>query len=242
HPSPVPYVHIITTTTHKTLRGPRGAMIMVTEKGLKKDPELPDKINKAVFPGLQGGPHDNQTAAIAVALYEALQPSFKKYAFQVVKNAQKLAKVLIDGGLDLVAGGTENHLILVDLTSYLGAGCGIFAQKALDLAGITLNKNTIPGEPASPFYPSGIRLGTPAITTRGMREKEMGFIGKKILAVLEVIKKYFQKQGAEFCFWDLPKEKKGEFIKKFEKEMKENKEIKKIREAVKRLAVKFAIP
>src|SRR3989339_945341 len=110
HPSPVPYVHIVTTTTHKTLRGPRGAIILVTAKGLKKDPELGDKINKAVFPGLQGWPHDNQTAGIAISLYEAAQPSFKKYATQIVKNSKALSKILIKGGLRLVGGGRENHL------------------------------------------------------------------------------------------------------------------------------------
>lgn len=242
HPSPVPYVHIVTTTTHKTLRGPRGAMIMVTEKGLKKDPELGDKINKAVFPGLQGGPHDNQTGAIAVALYEALQPSFKKYAHQIVKNSQTLAEQLKKGGLKLIGGGSENHLILADLTSLFGPGCGIFAQKALDLAGITLNKNTVPNEPASPFYPSGIRLGTPASTTRGMKEKEMRFIGKKIIEVLEIIKNYFKKQGESFLFWNLPKEKRVEFIKKFDNEMIKNKELKRIKNEVKKMAVKFPIP
>src|SRR3990167_8610675 len=190
HPSPVPFVHIVTTTTHKTLRGPRGAMIMVTSKGLKKDPELGDKINKAVFPGLQGGPHDNQTAGIAVALFEAAQPSFKKYAAQIVKNSKALSKTLIDGDLQLVGGGSENHLLLVDLTTVLGPGGGIFAQKALDMVGLTLNKNTVPNEPMSPFYPSGVRLGTPASTSRGMKEKEMKFIGGTILKVIDIIKLY----------------------------------------------------
>lgn len=242
HPSPVPYVHIVTTTTHKTLRGPRGAMIMVTKKGLEKDPELPDKINKAVFPGLQGGPHDNQTAAIAMALYEASQPSFKKYAAQVVKNSQALARVLIEGGLELVGGGSENHLILVDLTSYYGPGCGVFAQKALDLAGITLNKNTVPEEQASPFYPSGIRLGTPALTTRGMKEREMKFVGEKILHVLSLIKDYFDSQGKNFSFWQLPKEKRGQFINQFEEKMSKNSEIKRIEEEIRKFAIRFPIP
>ncbi|MFH0979834.1 MAG: serine hydroxymethyltransferase, partial [Candidatus Roizmanbacteria bacterium] len=224
HPSPVPYVHIVTTTTHKTLRGPRGAIIMVTAKGLKKDPDLGDKINKAVFPGLQGGPHDNQTAGIAIALYEAVQPSFKKYADQIVKNSQVLAETLMKGGLKLVGGGSENHLILVNLTTVLGAGSGIFAQKALDMVGLTLNKNTVPDETSSPFYPSGIRLGTPASTTRGMKEKEMKFIGEKILEVIELLKRY-----------RLPskKEERKEYIARFEKEMSKNPEIKKIREEVK---------
>ena len=233
HPSPVPHVHIVTTTTHKTLRGPRGAMIMVTEKGLKKDPELGEKINKAVFPGLQGGPHDNQTAAIAVALYEAMQPSFKRYTQQIVKNAKALAQVLMDGGLTLVGGGTENHLILVNLSPTHGPGAGVFAQKALDLVGLTLNKNTVPDESSSPFYPSGIRLGTPAATTRGMKEKEMKFIGETILKVLNVIKSYHLPTN---------KDTRREYISKFEKEMKENKEIKQLRNGVKKLAIKFKIP
>jgi len=233
HPSPVPYVHIVTTTTHKTLRGPRGAMIMVTDKGLKKDNELPDKINKAVFPGLQGGPHDNQTAAIAVALYEALQPSFKKYAAQIVKNSQVLAQVLKEGGLYLIGGGSENHLILVDLTPTLGKGMGVFAQKALDKIGLTLNKNTVPNETSSPFYPSGIRLGTPAATTRGMKEKEMKFIGQKILQVVEILKKYHLPET---------KEERGKYIANFEKEIEKNPLIKKLRAEVKKLALKFPIP
>jgi len=233
HPSPVPYVHIVTTTTHKTLRGPRGAMIMVTDKGLKKDPDLPNKINKAVFPGLQGGPHDNQTAAIAVALYEALQTSFKKYAAQIVKNSQALAQVLKEGGLYLIGGGSENHLILVDLTPTLGKGMGVFAQKALDKIGLTLNKNTVPNETSSPFYPSGIRLGTPAATTRGMKEKEMKFIGQKILQVVEILKKYHLPET---------KEERGKYIANFEKEIEKNPLIKKLRAEVKKIALKFPIP
>ncbi len=233
HPSPVSHVHIVTTTTHKTLRGPRGAIIMVTAKGLKKDPELGDKINKAIFPGLQGGPHDNQTAGIAVALYEAAQPSFKKYAAQIVKNSKALADTLMRGGLKLVGGGSENHLILVNLTTVLGPGAGLFAQKALDMVGLTLNKNTVPDETSSPFYPSGIRLGTPASTTRGMKEKEMKFIAEKILEVIELLKRY-----------RLPskKEERKEYIARFEKEMSGNPEIKRIRAEVKKLALRFPIP
>ena len=130
HPSPVPYVHIVTTTTHKTLRGPRGAMIMVTNKGLKKDPDLADKINKAVFPGLQGGPHDNTTAGIAVALFEAAQPSLKNMQFKLSKTQSVLAKTLIDGGLKLVGGGSENHLLLVNLTNVLGSGLWSICSKS----------------------------------------------------------------------------------------------------------------
>jgi len=233
HPSPVPYAHIITTTTHKTLRGPRGAIVMVTEKGLKKDPLLSEKINKAVFPGLQGGPHDNQTAAIAVALYEASQPAFKKYAQQIVKNAKVLASTLLNGGLNLVGGGTENHLILVDLTQTLGAGSGVFAQKALDAVGLTLNKNTIPNESSSPFYPSGIRLGTPAATTRGMKEKEMKYIGSVIVEVINILKKYHL---------PLKKEERKLYIKQFEAEMQNNPLIKKLKTDIKRFATKYPLP
>lgn len=233
HPSPVKHVHVITTTTHKTLRGPRGAMIMVTAKGLKKDPELPEKINKAVFPGLQGGPHDNQTAAIAVALCEALQPSFKTYAKQVVKNAKALSAVLKKGGLKLVGDGTEVHLILADLSKTHGAGAGVFGEKALDMAGLTLNKNTVPAEPMSPFYPSGIRFGTPAATTRGMKEKDMQFIGKIMLQVLDEIKDYRMPEK---------KEDRQAYIKKFVKEVSANKTIKKLHREVINFASKFPIP
>ena len=171
HPDPVPYAHVITTTTHKTLRGPRGGMIMVTEKGLQKDPDLATKIDKAVFPGLQGGPHDHQTCGIAIALGEAMKPEFKTYAAQIVKNAYVLAEELKKYGFKLIGNGTENHLILVDLQNKNISGKE--AEAALDKVGITVNKNTIPNEPKSPFDPSGIRLGTPAITTRGMKEDEM---------------------------------------------------------------------
>ncbi len=176
HPSPVPYVHIVTTTTHKTLRGPRGGMIMVAEKGLKKDPELPQKIDKAVFPGLQGGPHENNIAAIAVCLKEASMPAFKKYGAQIIKNSKTLSEELLKYGFNLVTGGTDNHLILIDLRNK--GISGKEAQIILEKSGITINKNTIPYDPNPPFNPSGIRLGTPAITTRGMKEKEM----KKIAA------------------------------------------------------------
>ena len=164
HPSPVGYAPVITTTTHKTLRGPRGAMIMT-------DAEHASPIDKAVFPGLQGGPHNHTTAGIAVALGEASAPSFREYAAQVVANAAALALALQERGYDLVSGGTDNHLLLVDLTSK-GIG-GKPAAKALDRAGIELNFNTVPFDPRPPFDPSGIRLGTPAITTRGLTEKHM---------------------------------------------------------------------
>lgn len=233
HKSPVDHAHIVTTTTHKTLRGPRGAMIMVTDKGFKKDADLGDKINKAVFPGLQGGPHDNQTAAIATALFEAATPSFQKYGRQIVKNSQVLANSLIKAGLMLVGGGSENHLILVDLTPTLGKGAGIFAQKALDMVGLTLNKNTVPQETSSPFYPSGIRLGTPAATTRGMKEKEMKFIAKVTVDVINIIKPYSLPQL---------KEERKEYISRFQKEVSNDIRIKQLRSDVKKCATRFPIP
>jgi glycine hydroxymethyltransferase len=164
HPSPVGHAPVITTTTHKTLRGPRGAMILT-------DAEHATAIDKAVFPGLQGGPHNHTTAGIAVALREAAQPSFRDYAAQVVANAKALAAALVDRGFDLVSGGTDNHLLLVDLTSKGIAGKP--AAKALDRAGIELNFNSVPFDQRRPFDPSGIRLGTPALTTRGLTEEHM---------------------------------------------------------------------
>jgi len=179
HSNPVPYVDIITTTTHKTLRGPRGGLIMVTENGLKKDPDLAKKIDKAVFPGLQGGPHEHQIAGIAVCLKEAKEESFKIYGKKVVENAKVLAKELKEKGFNLITGGTDNHLILIDLQNKNISGKE--AEDLLEKAGITVNKNSIPFDPASPFNPSGIRMGTPAITTRGMEKEEM----KKIASFIE---------------------------------------------------------
>lgn len=187
HKSPVPYAHIITTTTHKTLRGPRGAMIMVTEKGFQKDPELAVKIDRAVFPGLQGGPHMHSIAAKAIALHEALQPEFKEYAVQIVRNAQTLAKTLMEKGIKLVSEGTDNHLILIDLIGTKAVakeGMGKSIATALEEAGIITNANAVPFDPAPPFKPSGIRLGTPALTARGMKEKEMEKIGRLIVQVI----------------------------------------------------------
>ncbi|MES9609674.1 serine hydroxymethyltransferase [Actinomadura sp. NPDC000929] len=164
HPSPVGHADVVTTTTHKTLRGPRGAMILSTAEHAKA-------VDKAVFPGLQGGPHNHTTAAIAVALKEAAQPDFAGYARQVVTNAKALAAALLDRGYDLISGGTDNHLILIDLT---GKGvAGKPAAQALDRAGIELNYNAVPFDPRKPFDPSGLRLGTAAITTRGIGEEHM---------------------------------------------------------------------
>ncbi len=219
HSSPTEYAHIITTTTHKTLRGPRGAMILVTSKGLKKDSELADKIDKAIFPGLQGGPHENAVAGIAVALEEASKPEFKGYAVQVVKNAKVLAEELSKSGLSLVTGGTDNHMVLIDLTPF-GKGKGIFVQEALDAAGIVVNKNTVPHDSSSPFYPSGIRLGTPAITTRGMKEPEIKEIAGMISEVVVQVSRY-----------ELPDDKdaRANQLRKFKKELAANGVIKSVR-------------
>ncbi|MGM1064461.1 serine hydroxymethyltransferase [Saccharothrix sp. Mg75] len=164
HPSPVGHAQVITTTTHKTLRGPRGAMILT-------DAEHAKPVDKAVFPGLQGGPHNHTTAAIAVALGEALDPSFGLYAHAVVQNARALAAALLDRGFDLVSGGTDNHLVLLDLTNRAVGGKP--AAKALDRAGIEANYNTVPFDPRKPFDPSGVRLGTAAVTTRGLTADHM---------------------------------------------------------------------
>ncbi len=178
HPSPVGIVDVVMTTTHKTLRGPRGALILCNgnESNPLKKPErtkenIPSLIDRAIIPGLQGGPHNHQTAAIAVALGEALTPEFKLYGNQIAKNAKTLSKELISLGFNLVTGGTDNHLMVVDLNNKDISGKQ--AEKALSTAGITVNKNTVPFDPRSPFDPSGIRLGTPALTTRGMKENEM---------------------------------------------------------------------
>jgi len=175
HPSPFPYADIVTTTTHKSLRGPRGAMVMCKA-------EYAAAIDKAVFPGLQGGPHNNTTAAIAVALKEASTDEFKAYATQIVKNSQALANTLLDKGFNLVTGGTDNHLMLIDLTNK--DVTGKIAAKALDAAGIVLNYNAVPYDKRKPFDPSGIRLGSAAVTSRGFKEEQMVQIGLWIDAIV----------------------------------------------------------
>ena len=177
HPSPLPWADVVTTTTHKTLRGPRGGMI------LTKDAEFGAQFNKAIFPGIQGGPLMHVIAAKAVALEEALQPAFKEYAAQVVKNAKTLAASLQEKGFRIVSGGTDNHLMLVDLRSK--GVTGKEAQNLLDGVGITANRNTIPFEPLSPFVTSGIRLGSPALTTRGFKEADMEEVAAIITLVLD---------------------------------------------------------
>jgi glycine hydroxymethyltransferase len=230
YPSPAPFVHVITTTTHKTLRGPRGAMIMITKKGIEKDSEISEKVDRAVFPGLQGGPHNNTTAAIAQALIEADSPEFKEYGKQIVKNAKVLAEELKNGGLTLVTGGTDCHLMVVDLRP-LGLSGNVVAE-ALEEAGIVVNRNSVPNDPAPPFYPSGIRLGTPAITTRGMKEGEMKIIANWILEVINHVKD--EKLPEE-------KEEKQKFLKSFRKKIAGDEFLKEISSDVKELCTRFPI-
>ncbi len=190
HPSPVPHCDIVTTTTHKTLRGPRGAIIMSKTEDRYHDKYRPESkknlaqmIDFAVFPCFQGGPHNHTNAAKAVAFNEAMQPEFKDYAQQIVKNAKTLADSLMSHGFRLVTGGTDNHLILVDLRNKDVSGKE--AEEALDEAGITVNKNMVPFDPRKPWDPSGIRLGTPVLTTRGMKEDEMNYVGELITRAIK---------------------------------------------------------
>lgn len=189
HPSPIGIADVVTTTTHKTLRGPRGALILANgnpstplKKVERTKENIPTLIDRAIIPGLQGGPHNHQTAAIAVALHEAAQPEFTEYAAQIVRNAKRLAERLMAKDYQLVTGGTDNHLLLIDLTS---KGLkGKEAEDALGKAGITVNKNTVPFDSRPPFDPSGIRLGTPALTTRGLKESEMDQVAEWIDAAI----------------------------------------------------------
>lgn len=178
HQSPIPYADVVTTTTHKTLRGPRGGMILSSQEAADKF-----KFNKALFPGIQGGPLEHVIAGKAVCFKEALQPEFKEYQKQILKNAQALSKALMEKGISIVSGGTDNHLMLVDLSKEDVTGKEL--EKRLDQAGITCNKNTIPNDPRSPMITSGVRLGTPAVTTRGMKEEDMEQIAQAIRLVLD---------------------------------------------------------
>jgi glycine hydroxymethyltransferase len=179
HPSPFPHAHVVTTTTHKTLRGPRGGLV------LTNDEEIAKKIDKAVFPGVQGGPLMHVILSKAVAFGEALHPSFKSYAKQIVKNARALAKSLIDRGFRITTGGTDNHLMLVDLRARREDLTGADAEKWLESAGIICNKNGVPNDPRPPKVTSGLRLGTPALTTRGLKEGEMALVAGWIDRVLD---------------------------------------------------------
>jgi glycine hydroxymethyltransferase len=197
HPNPVPFCDVVTFTTHKTLRGPRGGCILTTEEHAKA-------IDKAVFPGWQGGPLENAIAGKAIAFREAMHPSFREYAHQIVANAAALAEALVGEGFRLVSGGTDNHLMVVDLTPFDDDLTGKQAQATLDEAGITLNKNTIPDDPRSPFVTSGVRIGTPSVTTQGMTEAEMTVVasliaralrGRDDRSTLDVVRK----EVAELC-------------------------------------------
>ncbi|HHI97349.1 MAG TPA: serine hydroxymethyltransferase [Thermodesulfatator atlanticus] len=195
HPSPVPYAEFVTSTTHKTMRGPRGGFILARERFAKI-------LDKTIFPGIQGGPHMNIIAAKAVCFQEALAPEFKTYQQQVVANARALAQVLKGAGFRLISGGTDNHLILVDLTGH--GLTGAEAEQALEKAGITVNKNAIPFDPLPPKVTSGIRIGTPAVTTRGLREKEIEEVGEWIVSVLnnhqnDALLKEIRKKVAKLC-------------------------------------------
>lgn len=225
--SPVPYAHIITSTTHKTLRGPRGAFILVTEKGLKKNDRLPELIDRAVFPGLQGGPHLNNIAAMAICFQEARRKSFKNYIRRVVENAQALAENLRELGVKVI--GTENHLLLCDFSEIKG---GYQMAYALEKVGIIVNKNSIPFDQSSPFYPSGIRVGTPAVTTRGMGKKEMKKIAKFIFEVYQRIKT-----------WSLPEKKEdySEFFKDFKESIGRDRFLKDLAKEIKKLALTFPL-
>jgi len=225
HPSPFPFTNIVTATTHKTLRGPRGAMIFCKE-------EFKEKIDKGVFPGMQGGPHEHAIAGIAVALKEAIKPEFKEYAQQTVKNAKALARSLMAEGLKLVSGGTDNHLMLINLVDF-GKGKGFFVEKALEAAEISVNKSTVPNEPSVPYYPSGIRLGTPAVTSRVMKDKEMEVAGRIIARVVK-----------EFAPLDMPetKDERNVVAKEFKEKIKNSPFILKIKKEVNELAGKFPVP
>ncbi len=215
HPSPFPFTDVVMTTTHKTLRGPRGAIILskkedrlVNVAGLDlkqawKEKDLAGKIDRAVFPGLQGGPHENVIAAKAIAFQEALEPEFFDYAQQIVKNARQLANTLMENSIKLVTNGTDNHLILIDLRS-MGIGLGKAAALALEEAGICTNCNTVPYDPSTPFKPSGVRIGTPIMTTRGMRESEMKQVGEWMAKVIQnmdntLLKERIKEEVKELC-------------------------------------------
>ncbi|NCO12284.1 MAG: serine hydroxymethyltransferase [Candidatus Pacebacteria bacterium CG_4_10_14_3_um_filter_34_15] len=231
HMSPVPYADVIMSTTHKTFRGPRGAMILVTDKGLERDPKLGSKIDSAIIPGLQGGPHNATTAGIAIAAGEALKPEFKNYARQIKKNATALANALKKRGFTLVGDGTETHLILIDLTNY-GISFGTQAAFAMDVAGIYANRNTVPTEKGSPFYPSGLRIGTPLVTTRGMKEADMEKIANWMFRAIEEVRAY-----------QLPEDMKERriFIKQFRIDALKNKNLLKIRKEVTNFTKKFKL-
>ncbi len=231
HMSPMPYADVVMSTTHKTFRGPRGAMILVTEQGMDKDPDLAAKIDKSVFPGLQGGPHNETIAAIGIAAQEAMSQQFQDYGHQIRANADALVAALQDHGLKLVGDGTETHLMLIDLTKQ-GFGLGTQVAYAMDVAGIYANKNTIPHEPCSPFYPSGVRLGTPLVTTRGMKEAAMAKIGAWIAQVVELVKE--EKLPQDKSQWQV-------FMTEFKERYQQHPQLLKMRVEVEEFASRFKL-
>lgn len=230
YPSPTPFADVVMFTTHKTIRGPRGAVLMVTNRGLKRDPEMGKKIDRAVFPGLSGGPHDNVTAAIAVCFREVATTGFKKYAHQITKNAKVLSEVLTKNGLTLTTNGTDSHLIVIDLRPQKVIG-NIVAE-ALEVAQIVANYNTVPHDQNPPMYPSGVRLGTPIVTTRGMKEKEMKQIGKWIIEVISEVDHYRL---------PLEKEKRAKFVRGIKSDLWKNKKLLNIGKEVISLCKKFPV-
>ncbi len=232
YPSPAPYVDIIMTTTHKSLRGPRGAMIMVTELGLKKNPDLGKKINSAIIPGIQGGPHLNSIAALAVALKEASTAKFNVYGKQIVTNAVALADEMKRKGFKLVTDGTDSHLILADMTPF--GLLGNTMAEGCEAAGIVLNRNGVPFDPNPPFYPSGIRLGTPGITSRGMKAKEMKIIAGWLSNIAQDLSKIAHKQNQTSLAQKDPEIRAGIIKKSFV--------LKQINRAVKAMCKSFPIP
>jgi glycine hydroxymethyltransferase len=228
YPSPVAYADVVMFTTHKTIRGPRGAVLMVTDRGLKKDPDMGKKIDKAVFPGLSGGPHDNVTAAIAVCLKEAATADFKKYAKQIVVNAKILADTLMKKDVSITTAGTDSHLIVIDLRPQKVIG-NIVAE-ALEVANIVANYNTVPHDQNPPMYPSGVRLGTPIVTTRKMKEKQMRQIGQWIVDVIKEVDHYRLPEN---------KEERSAFVKKVKTELWKNKKLFSIGKEVTNLCKKF---
>lgn len=232
HESPVSHVHLVTTTTHKTLRGPRGAMILATDKGLAKDAELGTKIDKAIIPGLQGGPHMNTIAGIGVALKEASTSEFKTYAKNVVENAKTLANALTTHGFTLVSGGTDNHLLLVDFSS-AGIGRGKLFHLALERIGLYANMNTVPNDQSSALWPSGLRLGSPGATTRGMGAPEMFKIADWIFRIAEHI------QDVQI---PTDKEARSAAMKTFVNSLQTDPFYTTLREEVRELCRKFPIP
>ncbi len=231
YPDPVPYAHVVTTTTHKTLRGPRGAIILVTNKGLRRDPEMGKKINSAIIPGLQGGPHNNVTAALAVAFKEASKKSFINYNKQIVKNGKSLADALLKKGYELQSGGTDTHVMVIDLRKQ--QILGNTAAEALEEAGIVLNRNKVPFDPNPPFYPSGIRMGTPGLTSRRMKEREMRLIAEWIDQTLIAIGETKKRLNL-----NIEQEKKRSIRNQI---ISETKILKKINQEVKKLCKKFPI-